>query len=77
MNLHLRDANIELHEITAQNEELLQIQDHLNLLNSSLEKEVTELLRSGGKLDSELNAALPLLMTAASCSPTTWPDFDN
>jgi hypothetical protein len=46
MNLHLRNANIELYEksneIAAQNEELLQIQDHLNLVNSSLEKEVTE-----------------------------------
>jgi hypothetical protein len=46
MNLHLRNANIELHEksdeIAAQNEELLQTQDHLNLLNSNLEKEVTE-----------------------------------
>jgi signal transduction histidine kinase len=46
MNLHLRNANVELHEksneIAAQNEELLQIQDHLNLLNSNLEKEVAE-----------------------------------
>jgi len=46
MTLGLRNANIELYEksneISAQNEELLQIQDHLNLLNSNLEKEVTE-----------------------------------
>ncbi len=46
MNLHLRNVNIELHEksneIVAQNEELLQIQDHLNSLNATLEKEVSE-----------------------------------
>ncbi len=46
INMHLRNANIELqeksNEIAAQNEELLQIQDNLNNLNEDLEKTVNE-----------------------------------
>jgi signal transduction histidine kinase len=46
ITLHLRNANIELqeksNEIAAQNEELRQIQDSLNDLNTALEKTVNE-----------------------------------
>ncbi len=46
MNRKLRDTNIQLNEktieIAAQNQELLQIQDNLNVLNTDLEKIVNE-----------------------------------